>query len=192
MCNFFWANQKTIARAAKKLNMRFDFGTEEFGDKNPTDQICVVMPNEIVMCRWSLIPHWSKTVPGVLMTQARSETLEEKPAYRGLMESNRCVIPVSGFYEWFNKHKTAISREDGDVMYFAGLWDEWQGEKSVTIITTEPSKWMSQYQDRMPLILEPDEVEQWLYGSREVAQELIKPRDPKLIAETVSGQQSLF
>lgn len=29
--------------------MKFDFGTEEFGDKNPTDQICVVLPNEMVM-----------------------------------------------------------------------------------------------------------------------------------------------
>lgn len=126
------------------------------------------------------------------MTQARSETLEEKPAYRGLMETHRCVIPVTGFYEWFNDHKTAISRADEEVMYFAGLWDQWQGEKSATIITTAPSEWVSQYQDRMPLILEADEVETWLYGTVEEARALIYARDPDLIAETVNGQQSLF
>ncbi|QYK53568.1 MAG: SOS response-associated peptidase [Fimbriimonadaceae bacterium] len=174
------------------MKLEFNLGSECFGDKNPTDKICIIRPNEMALARWSLIPSWSKEVPGVLMTNARSETLEEKPAYRGLVETNRCLIVVDGFYEWFNKHKTLISREDGTEMYFAGLWDEWQGEKSATIITTAPSEWVSQYQDRMPLILEADEIETWLYGTAEEARALIFARDPDLTAETVNGQQSLF
>jgi len=192
MCNFFKLLHKSAAQAAKRQKLEFNLAPECFGDKNPTDQICIALPSEMTLARWSLIPSWSKEIPGVLLTNARSETLEEKPAYRGLVESNRCLIVLDGFYEWFNKHKTFISREDGEVMYFAGLWDEWRGEKSATIITTAPSEWMSQYQDRMPLILEAHELEIWLHGTKEEAIKLITPRDPNLVAETVNGQQSLF
>lgn len=192
MCNFFWSQQQTVSRAAQKLNLRFDFGPEMFGDKNPTDQICIALPSEMAMVRWSLIPNWSNSVPGVLMTQARSETLFEKPAFKGLVESNRCIIPIDGFYEWFNKHKTAISRADEDVMYLAGLWDEWNGQKSATIITTDSSEWMMPYQDRMPLILEAEEAETWLRGSMPEVLALITERDPALVATSVAGQGSLF
>jgi putative SOS response-associated peptidase YedK len=178
--------------AARRLNFTFDFGEEFFGDKNPTDPICIALATGFEVVRWSLIPNWSKEIPKVLMTQARAETVNEKPSFRGLMDSNRCVIPVSGFYEWYAKQKYGISREDGEPMYLAGLWDEWQGQKSATIITTEPSEFVRQYQDRMPLVLESADIETWLCGSEAEAQTLITERSPLLVAHTVSGQGNLF
>jgi putative SOS response-associated peptidase YedK len=192
MCNFIWTERKMQEAAARRLNFTFDFGEEFFGDKNPTDPICIALATGFEVVRWSLIPNWSKEIPKVLMTQARAETVNEKPSFRGLMDSNRCVIPVSGFYEWYAKQKYGISREDGEPMYLAGLWDEWQGQKSATIITTEPSEFVRQYQDRMPLVLESADIETWLCGSEAEAQTLITERSPLLVAHTVSGQGNLF
>jgi putative SOS response-associated peptidase YedK len=70
----------------------------------PTQDVPVIVrqsPNRIVMMRWGLIPHWSKDESiGYKMINARAETITEKPSYRGLIRSKRCIVPASGFYEW--------------------------------------------------------------------------------------------
>ena len=46
-------------------------------------------------------PHWAKEPNvGYKMINARAETLTERPAYRGLLRAQRCIVPASGFYEW--------------------------------------------------------------------------------------------
>jgi putative SOS response-associated peptidase YedK len=34
------------------------------------------------------------------MINVRAETITEKPSYRRIVESKRCLIPADGFYEW--------------------------------------------------------------------------------------------
>ncbi|MCL2164219.1 MAG: SOS response-associated peptidase [Oscillospiraceae bacterium] len=50
------------------------------------------------------IMHWGFLLPGQsrrpLIINARSETMTEKPMFRRLVETNRCIIPASGFFEW--------------------------------------------------------------------------------------------
>lgn len=48
-------------------------------------------------------------------------------------------------------------------MIFAGLWDEWQGVKTFTIITTTPNEEMQQVHNRMPVVLPTiEEQRRWL------------------------------
>ena len=51
--------------------------------------------------RWGLIPSWSKDETiGDKLTNARADTISEKPSYRKPFEKQRCLIPADGFYEW--------------------------------------------------------------------------------------------
>lgn len=192
MCNFIWSEKQTIESAARQLDLEFDLQDYVFGDKNPTDNIIIALPGQLEIVRWSLIPNWSKEIPAVLMTQARVETLHEKPSFRGLLSQHRCIVPVTGFYEWFAREKFGITRTDDQPMYLAGIWDEWHGQKSAAIITTEPTEFVRLYQDRMPLVFEEEEVETWLSGDEDTARRMLYAREPNLKAEAVSGQQSLF
>ncbi len=122
---------------------------------------------------WGLIPRWTRPgeKPKVTPINARSETLTEKPMFRSLITSRRCVVPANGFYEW-QRHETGkqpffITRDDGQLMLFAGLYDEVKGAdgdplESYAIITTAANERMSALHDRMPVILDPDDVADWL------------------------------
>ncbi len=126
------------------------------------------------MMKWWLVPHWARTPDGRQATfNARSESADTKPSFRSAFRKGRCVVPASGFYEW-RKHddgtKTPmyIYRADGEPLYFAGLWDAW-GDRSVgpqlescTVLTTTPNAEMAAVHDRMPCVLEPEDIEPWL------------------------------
>lgn len=126
---------------------------------------------EIFAPQWWLVPAWSKTREISYATfNAKSEEAASKPAFRDPFRNRRCVIPASGFYEWKKagdgaKQPHYIQRADGDPIYFAGLWDRWEGADealdSCTILTTSPNAEMSELHDRMPCILEPEQVAPW-------------------------------
>jgi putative SOS response-associated peptidase YedK len=80
------------------------------------------------LLRWGLVPSWAKTPDtGMKMINARIETVAERPAYRRSFERFRCLIVADGFYEWQRtgsgpKQPFHITRDDGGLFAFAGLW----------------------------------------------------------------------
>ena len=51
--------------------------------------------------RWGLIPSCAKEAAvGNKLANAQGETVAEKPSFKHAFKSRRCIIPVSGFYEW--------------------------------------------------------------------------------------------
>jgi putative SOS response-associated peptidase YedK len=128
------------------------------------------------LLRWGLVPTWSKG-PGLSakMINARVETVAEKPAYRRAFERFRCLIVADGFYEWRPanggpKQPFHITRSDGRLFAFAGLWSIWHGEadrtvRSCTILTTAANDLVAPLHDRMPVILEPSAEHAWLDAS---------------------------
>ena len=142
----------------------------------PSQDVPVIVsnsPNRMQMMRWGLIPHWAKDESiGYKMINARAETITEKPAYRGLIRSKRCIVPASGFYEWQDaggkgKQPYYIHADAGEYLPFAGLYDIWKNPEgreiySFTIITTQPTANLQSIHKRMPVILEPKAEELWL------------------------------
>jgi len=123
---------------------------------------------------WGLIPSWSKD-PSIAnkLINARGETIAEKPSFRGSFKYKRCLIPADGFYEWKaetgQKTKTPyfIHMKDRKPFAIAGLWDEWHSPeggilRTCTIITTEPNELMSNLHNRMPVILDKKNYDEWL------------------------------
>ncbi|MCP3887544.1 MAG: SOS response-associated peptidase [Desulfobulbaceae bacterium] len=127
---------------------------------------------DYAMLRWGLVPFWSKTAKTkYLLNNARAEGIEKKPSFRGPIKHRRCIIPVSGFYEWLRKgrQKTPyfVRRIDGGYMAMGGIWDHWQSDdgqevQSCSIITTEANKLMMEIHDRMPVILDKKDLATWL------------------------------
>lgn len=122
--------------------------------------------------RWGFIPHWyKKPNGGPLLINARSETIAEKPAFRAACRERRCLIPASGFYEWKRIEGQTplpwwVTRADGDMMVFAGIWQDWMvgDEKHTTcaIVTTDANAAMAPIHHRLPVILTADQWALWL------------------------------
>jgi putative SOS response-associated peptidase YedK len=165
----------------------------------PTQDVVAVMNNSgrhLEMLRWGLIPSWAKEESvGSRMINARAETLAEKSSFKRLLHNKRCLIVADGFYEWAQepgtKSKTPmyITMKGHDLFAFAGLWDSWHapdGEqlRTCTIITTEPNELMAPIHNRMPALLLPDALTNWLdpeVQDEQALRGLLKPYPAELM-----------
>lgn len=134
--------------------------------------------------RWGLVPSWAKDPSlGARAFNARAETLLERPMFRSAVAKRRLIIPADAFYEWQRlggsgrkavRQPWCFRRSDGHLIGFAGLYELWRprdastGEpegawlRTCTIITTEANTLMAPIHDRMPVVLCPEQYEQWL------------------------------
>src|ERR1700739_2358778 len=150
------------------------------------------------MARWGLVPSWSRDLsPGAGMINAPAETLDEKPAYRKAFDSQRCVVPANGFYEWqargTKKQPYKIAVRNGALIAFAGLWERWTPEggdpvETFTIVTTRASKLVSEVHDRMPVIIAPADYQRWLTAPAAAAKRLLLPFAPGLTIAAVGDR----
>jgi putative SOS response-associated peptidase YedK len=139
----------------------------------------------LYMARWGLVPSWSRDLsPGAGMINAPAETIDEKSAYKKAFDSQRCLIPVNGFYEWqtrgTKKQPYKIAVRNGTLIAFAGLWERWTAEggepvMTFTIVTTRASKLVSEVHDRMPVIIAPVDHQRWLTAPVATAKRLLVP-----------------
>ncbi len=164
-------------------------------------------PNTIQMLTWGLIPHWVKDETTAIKLQsrllnARSETIHEKPAFRSLISSKRCLVLSDGFFEWRHfeglKYPYYIQLASGEPFAFAGLWDTWShpetGEtmKTYSIITTWANPLLEQVHNtrkRMPVILHQADEKPWIEVelSREAIDSFLIPYESnKMVAHPVS------
>lgn len=143
----------------------------------PTQPVAAVRLNqhgqrELTHFYWGLVPSWAKDMSmASRLINARAETVLEKPSFKNGFKRRRCLVPMSGFYEWRKEGKQKqpvyIHPAEADLFAVAGLWEMWQspdGEtlQSCTLLTTSPNELMATIHDRMPVILSPADYELWL------------------------------
>jgi putative SOS response-associated peptidase YedK len=126
---------------------------------------------ELVGMRWGLVGFGSSGPDPKRSTfNARSENLTKSDLWRVPLHKRRCLVPVSGYYEWGRKPDKLPFRftlRDEPLYALAGLWDAWKNPtgdwlQSFSIITVKASAAMSTIHDRMPAILMPPEYDEWL------------------------------
>lgn len=130
-------------------------------------------PHSMDFLYWGLVPSWARERSiGARLSNARSETLREKPSFREAYRRRRCLVPANGYYEWqttsAGKLPYFIHLEDRQPFAMAALWEAWRdprnGEilESCALMTTRPTPALATIHDRMPVILPPARHAQWL------------------------------
>lgn len=104
---------------------------------------------------------------GKLLINARSETAAKLPSFRDAWRARRCVIPSTGFYEWEGGPKDRrpiwFHPPDRGLLLLGGLYQPGEeGRERFVILTTQANETVARAHDRMPAIVFPEELSEWL------------------------------
>ncbi|KRQ86445.1 putative SOS response-associated peptidase YedK [Caloramator mitchellensis] len=130
-------------------------------DKNSKDVDKLITP-----FKWGF-PFQNKSI-----INARAETIDIKPFFKNSFYNRRCLIPASAFFEWKKEDRSKTKYKiykDEKYLLLGGIYNE----NSFVIITTQPNEEMSRIHDRMPLIIDKDKMDYWLFGDIEDAKHII-------------------
>jgi len=168
-------------------------------------------PSRVQLMQWGLIPAWSRNQEEAERIRkgtynARSESIHEKPSFRGPLNKGRCLIIAGGFFEWQlvkeMKIPWYITLESGAPFVFAGLCDAWRDPlngdifRTCSIITTRANPLMEKIHNtkkRMPVILKEEKEKEWISGEPSLLQrkQLLRALDDSdLKAHTVTSRLS--
>ncbi len=147
---------------------------------------------------WGLIPHWSKGKPKRPLINARLETAAASSAFRMAWQSQRCVVPVSGFFEWSDvsgqrRPYFIPSEREGDLLWLAGLASYYfptpdsERRYSYAVLTENSTgSLVEPYHDRMPVTLAPAQIDAWLHGSEDGPGHRARLGKPYLVSPKVN------
>lgn len=147
MCRKYYLD--LIKHQALQKIVRDYGGTISPGDKAP---IVVYIQGQYM----TKLMTWGFLLKDKNIYNCRCETVMEKPLFKSVY-THRCLVPVSGFYEW-NKRNQPISYELDKPFYLAGIYENGH----FCIVTTAANSYVKSIHHRMPLVLTGDDVNRWL------------------------------
>lgn len=125
--------------------------------------------------RWGLRPRGGlpPEAEGRPMINARAESAARKAPFRESFRQRRCLVPVTGFYEWRRRARGAepwlVRRRDGQLFALGALWDAAAPDagadpppETCAILTTEANVLVAPLHDRMPVLVPVDAFSLWL------------------------------
>ena len=202
MCTRFYIEPETdelhdILEEAKRsrlgeLFMRAGSQVLTSGEIRPTNVVSVIATGK--NRRSGVFPmRWGFQIPGgSLIVNARSETAAVKPTFRDAWKDHRCIIPASWYYEWEHmktpsgKSKTgdkyAIQPKGEQTAWLCGLYRMEDGFPVFAVLTREPTQYLRQIHDRMPLILPKNMIQEWIRPDNK-PEELLEYAVTDLVAE---------
>ena len=145
--------------------------------------------SEAVMLRWGLIPSSAEGRAGESPLTADSRALMESPVFRGpWLESQRCILPMSGFYAWQLTNQRYrqphfVRLLDRSVFGVAAVWDRSVTEdddviESCSIVCVSPNDLVVRVANtdgHMPAILRRKDYQTWLRGTPVAAMATLHP-----------------
>lgn len=144
---------------------------------------------------WGLVPVWAKNRSRASsLINARSETIAERPSFRGLLKGHRCVVPLTGYFEWKSVDVPGTSKVVKQPYYFApttsslfavaGLWTTWREPESppdapvlhsFVLITTDANETAGRVHNRMLVLLDSDGIDEWISDDDRAPLYLLRP-----------------
>eukprot|EP00741_Cyanophora_paradoxa_P016964 tig00020944_g16385.t1 len=131
--------------------------------------------------KWGLVASYEKEMRKDISTiNARGESLESSGMWRRLLARRRAVYFCEGFYEWYKASEKAKERKPyflhmkdpcgprgRRLLPMAALYDVWRSPEgeivySYTVVTTAACKEILWLHDRMPVILDPEDIDDWI------------------------------
>mgnify|MGYP001452673119 CR=1 FL=1 len=175
----------TLSEAPEVLKLQFQFDTslniEPRYNIAPSQLAPVVINSQserkTFMFQWGLAAKGRPQEPLLnSLINARAESLLDRPSFREAFLNRRCLVIADGFYEWKTEYKTnqpyRIHLKNNMPLAFAGIWEKSQADNSgapqpnkFAIITTAAVYSISHIHNRMPVILNPGDYENWLNGN---------------------------
>lgn len=193
MCGRYYVDDETareIEKIVRKLDQKLKI--ERTGDILPSQTATVIkgLGNHLSadQMAWGF-PRFDQKG---LLINARAESALERKTFQDSMQHRRCIIPAKGFYEWNrSKEKYSYERSDFPVLFMAGCYNWFEDQERFIILTTEANQSVSPVHNRMPLILEPEELESWVLDDN--ATKFILHKTPVMLKfRTDYEQMSLF
>nr|WP_132392651.1 SOS response-associated peptidase family protein [Novosphingobium sp. PhB165] len=192
MCNLYRLTSPASAIAAL-------FGAETVDGANladvvaPTDPGLVVAEGQLGTMTWGFPRTDESKVTGKKLKphavyNARSEKLGSR-FWRASFERRRCLIPVSAWAEAAGEEgrmtRTWFSLPSAETFAFAGIWrnsPEWGKVFTMLMVPGHPQ--MAGLNDRMPIILAPEDWEVWTGSSAAAAYSLCRTWEDRLEVES--------
>lgn len=189
MCGRYYVDDETATEIEKlvlQINKKQSressaaLGRAAARDIYPGQEALVLLEKEDIglCCGWQ---HWgfSGFDGKKIIFNARSESAMEKPMFQDSVRRRRIVIPAAGFYEWnARKEKNTFRRKDAPVLFMAGFCRPYEDGDHFVILTTSANASMESVHDRMPLLLERDELTEWMLDNRRTEEFLRKIPGP--------------
>jgi putative SOS response-associated peptidase YedK len=143
-------------------------------------------PTQLTNGNWWLMQDWQKDwkPSGYLCLNTRIENQNKPGSVCEQFQQRRALLPISGYYEGQKVDKNGlphpdgktskkhlISNENGDPIFLACLYNNWQGEKqnqevaTFSVLTKEATKELAEinnHKKRMPVVLDYKLGQQWL------------------------------
>jgi putative SOS response-associated peptidase YedK len=177
----------------KRFSTSNKLAFEESYNVSPGGQLPVITrysPNKIMMMRWGFVPDWGKEKKFSFINIRKESTLD-KPYFRKVLTTSRCLVPADGFYEWRTvdlegkeeKYPFYIYVIGRKLFGFAGLYSklldaEEKEHYYFAILTCSPNKLVGKVHNRMPVILAKKDENSWLNNKNtnfEDLHNLLKP-----------------
>ncbi len=136
---------------------------------NPDFPVGEIFPSNLgialTLSEGKLLPQlmvWGYPFKEKLVINARAENLTNY-FYGEDFRHRRCVIPVSGFYEWDqNRKKHYISSSAQEALYLGAIYRNIDGTNHYCIITKDASERLKTIHNRMPIVMNKEQAIEFL------------------------------
>ena len=176
---------KPVTKTVSLVKTNIKVEDEDNYNAHPTQKLPIIKSytngKTIEQCNWGMVPSWAQDKKDFKpLINARLETLVEKVSFKRLIQTSRCVIVADGYYEWKRDEKEKVPyyfmRTNNSLMFFAAIHQNNQ----FCIITREATDKVREIHHREPLILNEEQISNYLDIKKEGADILKSIKAPKL------------